>query len=571
MIKRFISYYRPHKLIFGLDMLCAFLLSGCSLLFPVITRLATNVYIPDKNVKMLVIMSAVLLAAYIVKRFLNYFIQYYGHVMGVRMQGEMRQDIFIRLQDLPFSFFDNNKTGSVMSRIITDLFDISELAHHGPEDLFISLVLLVGSFIGMASMNLPLTLIIFAFLPVLVLFSAKKRLKMMDAFKKSREEVAEVNAALENSISGIRISKAFVNRDYEAERFAANNESFMRSRDRAYRVMAEFQAGNTLIIDFLNVVLLLAGGLFTYFGSITVGDFAAYLVYVNIFLDPIRRLINFIEQYQNGMSGFVRFLEIIDTPVEEDAPDSVELTEVKGHIEINDVSFTYGEDKQVLSGINIEIMPGRKVALVGPSGGGKTTLCHLLPRFYEISGGEIKIDGTDIRKFTRSSLRKSIGIVQQDVFLFTGSIFDNIYCGRVGATRDDVVEAAKKANIHDFIMSLPDGYDTYIGERGVKLSGGQKQRIAIARVFLKNPKILILDEATSALDNVTELQVQQSLDALSADRTTLIVAHRLSTVRNADEIIVLTDEGVVERGTHDELLEQNGIYAKLYNTQFLRA
>ena len=457
-----------------------------------------------------------------------------------------------------------------MSRIINDLFDISELAHHGPEDLFISAVLLVGSFIGMAAMNIYLTLIIFAFLPVLVAFSAKKRIQMTNAFTKAREEIAEVHAALENSISGIRISKAFVNRDYETARFAESNKSFIKAREKALRTLAEFSTGNTLIIDLLNVVVLLAGGIFAYLGKITVGDFTAFLIYVSLFLDPIRRLISFIEQYQNAMTGFARFAEIMDSPVETDAPGAAELKDVKGHIEIKNVGFTYGEQKQVLSGINLEIKPGSKVALVGPSGGGKTTLCHLLPRFYEIDAGEIKIDGIDIRNVTLASLRKNIGIVQQDVFLFTGTIYENILCGRFDATRAEVEEAAKKANIHDFIISLPDRYDSYIGEHGVKLSGGQKQRIAIARVFLKNPKILILDEATSALDNVTELQVQQSLDLLSEGKTTLVVAHRLSTVRNADEIIVLTDEGIEERGTHDELLNKNGLYAKLYNTQFLR-
>ncbi len=571
MIKRFISYYKPHKLMFSLDMTAALLLSGCNLLFPIMTRAILNDYIPNSNLRMLFVTAAILVTVYIIKMGLNYFIQYYGHVIGVKMQGAMRRDIFIKLQDLPFAFFDNNKTGALMSRIITDLFDISELAHHGPEDIFISFVLLVGSFIGMAVMNIWLTLIIFAFLPVLIFFSAKKRVKMMNAFQRSREEVAEVNATLENSISGIRVSKAFGNRDYETERFTRDNDSFMQSRDVAYKTMAEFHSGNTLIIDMLNVVVLLAGGLFTFYGKITPGDFMAFLLYVNIFLDPIRRLIGFIEQYQNAMTGFKRFLEIIDSNPEEEAPDAKELSDVAGKIDIVNVSFTYGESKQVLSDINLSIAPGRKVALVGPSGGGKTTLCHLIPRFYELTKGRIEIDDKDITSLTRSSLRRNIGLVQQDVFLFTGTIYDNIYFGNVNASREDVIEAAKNANIHDFILTLPEGYDTFIGERGVKLSGGQKQRIAIARVFLKNPPILILDEATSALDNVTEYAVQQSLDSLSAGRTTLVVAHRLSTVRNADEIIVLTDEGVEERGSHEELIASNGIYTELYNTQFVKA
>lgn len=568
MIRRFITYYKPHLKMFTADMICALLLAGCNLLFPVMTRAMMNDYIPNRNIRMLLIMAGILVVAYIVKKFLNYFIQYYGHIVGVKMQGEMRNEMFVKLQELPFSFYDNHKTGSLMSRMIGDLFDISELAHHGPEDLFISLILLVGSFIGMSAMNLWLTLIIFAFVPLLVWFSAMKRLKMSAAFKKSREEVAEVNATLENSISGIRVSKAYCNRDYETARFAKNNQAFIESRSMAYRAMAEFHSGNTLIIDLLNVVVMVAGGLFTYYGQISAGDFVAFLLYVNVFLDPIRRLINFVEQFQSAMSGFERFLEVVDSPTEQEAPDATALENVQGQIRFDDVSFAYDEQKQVLSHISLDIRPGRKVALVGPSGGGKTTLCHLLPRFYEVMDGSICIDGQDIRQVTFASLRKSIGLVQQDVFLFTGTIYENILCGRINATREEVYEAAKQANIHEFILNLPDGYDTFIGERGVKLSGGQKQRISIARVFLKNPPILILDEATSALDNVTELAVQQSLDSLCKNRTTLVVAHRLSTVRNADEIIVLTENGVEERGTHPELMDKNGIYAMLYNTQF---
>lgn len=568
MIRRFITYYKPHLKMFTADMICALLLAGCNLLFPIMTRAMLNDYIPNKNIRMLLIMAGILMIAYILKKFLNYFIQYYGHIVGVKMQGEMRSEMFVKLQELPFSFYDNHKTGSLMSRMIGDLFDISELAHHGPEDLFISLILLVGSFIGMSVMNLWLTLIIFAFVPLLIWFSAVKRLKMSVAFKKSREEVAEVNATLENSISGIRVSKAFCNREYETARFSKNNQAFIESRSMAYRAMAEFHSGNTMIIDMLNVVVMVAGGLFTYYGKISGGDFVAFLLYVNVFLDPIRRLINFVEQFQSAMSGFERFLEVIDTPTEQEAPDATALENIQGHIRFEDVSFAYDEQKQVLSHISLDIRPGRKVALVGPSGGGKTTLCHLLPRFYEIMDGSICIDDQDIRNVTFASLRKSIGLVQQDVFLFTGTIYENILCGRTDASREEVYTAAKQANIHDFILNLPDGYDTFIGERGVKLSGGQKQRISIARVFLKNPPILILDEATSALDNMTELAVQQSLDSLCKNRTTLVVAHRLSTVRNADEIIVLTETGVEERGTHTELMAKNGIYAMLYNTQF---
>ena len=571
MLKRFIQYYKPQRKLFILDMICAFTLSICDLVFPTLTRQILNHHIPEGNLRMVLILAGVLLGAYVFKLFLNYFILYYGHLVGVHMQAQMRRDVFTHLQALPFKFFDNNKTGSLMSRIVADLFDISELAHHGPEDVFISLVLLLGSFIMMSAINVWLTLIIFAFLPFLVYFSAKKRLALSRTFMKTREEIAEVNAILENSLSGIRVSKAFVNHDYEQQRFNRGNEAFVKARSKAYKVMAEFHAGNTLILDCLNVVVIVAGGVFAYCGKITVGDFVTFLLYVNIFLGPINRLISFIEQYQNAMSGFQRVLEILDTPLEQDKPDAVELSEVQGRITFENVSFSYEDDSpKVLNNISLDVMPGRKVALVGPSGGGKTTLCHLIPRFYPLKEGRILLDGRDITDFTLSSLRRHIGIVQQDVFLFTGTIYENILYGNVNATREEVIEAAKKAQLHDFIMSLENGYETYIGERGVKLSGGQKQRIAIARVFLKNPPILILDEATSALDNVTELQIQQSLDQLCAGRTSFVVAHRLSTVRNADEIIVLSEEGIEERGTHEELMAKNGVYAHLYQTQFSR-
>ena len=568
MIKRFISYYKPHKLMFAADMGCALILAACNLLFPNITRSMMDDYIPNQKIKPLLISAGILVGAYLLKMFLNYFIQYYGHIIGVKMQGQMRREMFIKLQGLPFSFFDNHKTGALTSRMVNDLFEISELAHHGPENLFTSFVLLIGSVVGMVGMNVWLMLIILIFVPILVWFSATKRVKMSKAFKKSRVEIAEVNATLENSITGIRVSKAFCNLDYETDKFEINNKEYIRAREESYRAMAEFHSGNTFIIDMLNVVVLVAGGLFTYYGEITLGEFTAFLLYVNLFLEPVRQLIGFVEQYQNAMSGFERFIEVMDTPVEPEKEDAIKLENVEGRIEFKDVSFSYGEDKKVLSDMSLAIRPGRKVALVGPSGGGKTTLCHLLPRFYDVTAGSVLIDGVDVRDVTYDSLRRSIGIVQQEVFLFTGTIYDNILCGRTDATEEEVITAAKRANIHEFIMSLPDGYKTYIGERGVKLSGGQKQRISIARIFLKNPPVLILDEATSALDNMTELAVQQSLDSLCHGRTTLVVAHRLSTVRNADEIIVLTDEGVKERGSHAELMEKNGIYAELYNTQF---
>lgn len=569
MLKRFIKYYRPHRVLFSLDMLCAFVLAICDLFYPMITREMLNDYIPNKNMRLLIIWAVVLVGIYLVKMGLKFFIQYFGHIVGVRMQADMRKEAFAHIQKLPFTYFDNNKTGSIMSRIVNDLQEIAELAHHGPEDFIVSVFLLVGSFILMASINLWITLIIFACIPFLVIFAARKRLKMSAAFTKAREEVSEVNATLENSIAGIRVAKAFENGTFETEKFDKHNKDFVKAKGASYRAMAEFFAGNGFIIDILNVVIFVVGGIFTYKGWIDFADFAAFIIFVNIFMTPIRSLINLIEQLQDGMSGFTRFCELMDTPVEADKETAEELASVKGSIEFKDVDFAYVDgQKQILSGLNLSIAPGKTVALVGPSGAGKTTMCHILPRFYDLAGGVITIDGKDITDVTRDSLRRHIGIVTQDVFLFTGTIYDNIAYGKEGATYDEVVRAAKLANIHDFIETLPDGYDTFVGERGVKLSGGQKQRISIARVFLKDPAILILDEATSALDNATEILIQKSLDELCRGRTTIVVAHRLSTVKNADEIVVITDEGIREKGTHTELLALGGIYAGLYQSQF---
>jgi len=572
MIKRFFRYYKPHRRLFALDLVCAFLLAICDLFYPMITRSMLNDYIPNKKLQVLVIWGVLLCLIYLVKMGLKYFIQYYGHLVGIRMQADMRKEAFDHIEKLPFTYFDNNKTGSIMSRIINDLQEIAELAHHGPEDFIVSCFLLVGSFILMATINIWLTLIIFAFLPFLIVFAARKRLKMSAAFTRAREEVAEVNATLENSIAGIRVAKAFENCEYESRKFSAHNAQFVEAKGRSYRAMAEFFSGNGFIIDVLNVVILLAGGIFTYRGWIDYADFASFIIFVNIFMTPIRNLINLIEQLQDGMSGFTRFCELMDTPTEQDAEDAMILENVQGKIDFNEVSFSYTENgKEVLHNVDFHIEPGRTIALVGPSGAGKTTICHVLPRFYEVKGGEILVDGSDITKVTRSSLRRHIGIVTQDVFLFTGSVYENIAYGKEGATREEVIRAAKLANIHDFIESLPDGYDTFVGERGVKLSGGQKQRISIARVFLKDPAILILDEATSALDNATEILIQKSLEKLCHGRTTIVVAHRLSTVKNADEIIVITEDGIHERGSHAALLEQNGIYAELYRSQFAHA
>lgn len=568
MIKRFISYYKPVRGIFIADMICAFVVAVCDLFYPMITRNIINIYVPNQQFQLMITWLVVLGFIYMLKVGLNYYITYYGHIMGVIMQANMRKDIFEHMQDLPFVFFDENKTGTLTSRIINDLMEVSELAHHGPEDLFISAIMLVGSFAMLAMINLPLSLIVFSVVPFLIFIAMKLRIRMQDTFMETRETIGEVNATIENSISGIRVSKAFSNKENEIEKFENNNSKFQNARKKAYKVMAEFHVGSSFIIDFLNILVLSAGGVFFFKGWINFGDFAAFILYISNFLNPIRKLINFVEQYQSGISGFKRFTEIMDAEIEKDEPGARDIDTVRGDIQFSDVTFSYDQNKEILKNITFDIEAGKTVAFVGPSGGGKTTLCHLVPRFYETEEGSIFIDNINIKDFTRRSLRKNIGIVQQDVFLFTGTIYDNILCGRLNATEEEVHKAAKMANIHDFITSLPDGYDTYVGERGVKLSGGQKQRISIARVFLKNPPILILDEATSALDNATEILIQNSLEELSRGRTTVVVAHRLSTIKNADEIIVLTDKGIQERGRHRELMEQNGIYASLYNSQF---
>ena len=563
MIKDFARYYKPYKGLFIADMICAFLTSLCDLIYPMITRIMINDYIPNRMIKRLVIVGIVLLAVYIIKMALNYFIQYYGHLVGVGIQSSMRREIFAHMQKLPFSFFDNNKTGALMSRVVNDLMEIAELAHHGPEDLFLSIVLLIGAFIMMSMINIYLTLIIFALLPFLIAFAARKRLKMSEAFKKSREEISHVNANLENSISGIRVAKSFVSDKCEMEKFIENDKNFIKARKRSYKALAEFHSGNNFILDFMNVVVIIAGGIFLSLGKIDLGGLVAYLLYVNMFMNPIKRLIGFVEQFQDGLSGYRRFREIMEEEPEKDSENAVDIKNVKGDISFENVTFAYDGGRVVLNNISFDVPCGKTVALVGGSGGGKTTVCHLVPRFYGIEKGRITLDGIDIKNITLESLRKNIGIVQQDVFLFTGSIYENIAYGKQDATKDEVISAAKLAKIDEFIESLPDKYDTYVGERGIKLSGGQKQRIAIARVFLKNPPVLILDEATSALDNITEAQIQQSLSELSEGRTVIVVAHRLSTVRNADNIIVLDRSGIVEEGNHTQLIEKGGAYAEM--------
>ena len=568
MLRRFFSYYKPHMRIFVLDMLAALLVAMAGVVYPVITRTMLGDLIPNRKYELIIVFGVALLLVYFLRMLLNYFIQYYGHVMGVRMQAEMRSDMFRHLEKLPYRFYDNHETGKIMSRMTSDLMDISELAHHGPENLLISSISIVFSFTYLATINIYLTLIIFACVPFLLVISFRLRRSMRNAFKESRKATAEINAALEGSISGIRVTKAFVNAEKEQEKFEVGNEYFVSSRKKAYHAMGLFHSANTFVTDVFNVVILIAGGLFLYNEQITFADYSTFIVSVNLFISPVMTLINFMEQYQNGVTGFERFVEIMDTPPEEDAEGAVELTDVKGEIELVNVTHAYDGEHDVLDGVSLRVPAGKTFALVGPSGGGKTTICHLIPHFYDITGGQILIDGKDISTLTAASLRRNIGIVQQDIYLFNSTIRDNILYGRLDATEEEMIEAAKRANIHDFIMTMEDGYDTRIGERGVRLSGGQKQRLSIARVFLKNPPILILDEATSALDNTTEILIQQALDELCRGRTTLVVAHRLSTIKNADEIAVVSGGQIVEQGSHEELLEKGGVYAGLYSLQF---
>ena len=568
LLRRFTAYYKPHKTLFAKDMTASVLVAIIGVIYPMITRTMLNQLIPDRNYAMIIVLGATLLCLYIAKMLLNYFIQYQGHMMGVYMQAQMRSDMFSHLETLPYQFYDTHETGKIMSRMTNDLFDVVELAHHGPENLIISTLSIIISFTYLCTINVPLTLIIFACVPFLVIISWSLRKKMRRAFRETRSAIADINASMESSISGIRVTKAFTNAEKEKEKFEVGNTRFKAARKDSYSAMGRFHSGNTFVTDVFNVVVLIAGGLFLYAGQIRLGDYSAFIVSINMFIGPVMTLINFMEQFENGITGFERFCEIMDAEPEADGPDAVDIGKLEGRIEFRDVNYAYDEDKNVLRHVNLTIEKGEKFALVGPSGGGKTTICHLIPHFYDVVSGEILLDGREIHTITRDSLRRNIGIVQQDIYLFNDSMKENIRYGKLDATDEEIIEAAKRANIHDYIMSLPHGYDTQIGERGVRLSGGQKQRLSIARVFLKNPPLLILDEAASALDNTTEILIQQALDELCRGRTTLVVAHRLSTIKNADEIAVVDDGSIKEQGTHEELMEKHGVYYDLYQLQF---
>jgi len=572
--KKFLSYYKPYIGLFVADMLFSLLASVISLIYPMIVRYITNDILVNHEISesapIIIKLLFVMLVLAVIEYISTFFTSYEGHMMGAKIEYDMRNEIFEHLQKLSFKFYDEQKIGQLMSRITNDLFDVTELCHHGPEDIIISTIKFVGAFIILIRINLPLTLIVFAFLPVMFTFAFLMRGKMQRAFRKNRERIADINAQIEDNLSGIRVVKSFANESVEMRKFKEGNSRFVDSKKNSYWNMAKFHSGLTLFTALINISVIAGGGLFIAHNIINVGDLLTFLLYINLLVDPVKKLINFTEQFQNGMSGFSRFYEILEIePDIVDKPGAVKLKDVKGEIEFKNVSFKYNDESgDVFRNINLRIEAGEYIALVGSSGVGKTTMCSLIPRFYEVSDGVITIDGIDIRDIKLKSLRRNIGIVQQDVYLFAGTVMDNIRYGRPDATDEEVIQAAKNANAHEFIMELPDGYNTYIGQRGVKLSGGQKQRISIARVFLKDPPILIFDEATSSLDNESEKVVQDSLERLAKNRTTIVIAHRLSTIKNAKRIIVLTEDGIKETGTHEELMALNGIYAGLYRLAY---
>ena len=569
-LKKFIKYYKPYKAVFFIDLLCATIISAIDLAFPQLLRTLTKTLFagaPGKIISALIPITIGLLVAYIIQTACRYYVTYAGHMMGARMERDMRKELFDQYEKLSFSYYDQNNSGQMMSKLVSDLFDISELAHHGPENLFISLIKIIGSFIFLFMINRMLAVPMLILVVLMLVFSYGQNKKMQETFMDNRRKIGDINSSLQDTLAGIRVVQSFANERIEQEKFNRSNENFLISKDANYRCMGSFMSGNAFFQGMMYLVTLVFGGFLIAHGRMEASDLAMYALYIGIFISPIQILVELTEMMQKGLSGFRRFLEVVETEPEiVDAADAKPLKNVKGNVCYEDVSFHYSDDDTpVLSHVSFEIPAGKSIALVGPSGSGKTTICSLLPRFYDVMEGRVTIDGNDVRKLTLESLRSQIGLVSQDVYLFGGSIKDNIAYGKPDATMDEIVDAAQKANIHDFIMELPDKYDTFVGERGTRLSGGQKQRISIARVFLKNPPVLILDEATSALDNESERFIQKSLEELAKDRTTITIAHRLSTIRNADEILVVADCGIAERGTHEELLALDGIYARYYD------